>query len=126
MLHKTEIYDDLEILEELASLRNLVKQLRLEAKMGRQNVHEDVEKVFQPVTDTETAQEPIGPFADTTKAIELKREETDKANNEIEDLKKYATNFDFPKLEPLSEVANSKKNDKISIAGQSYFKDALY
>ena len=41
----------------------------------------------------------------TTRAIELKEEEINEAINEIEDLMKYAINFDLRLLEPLSKTA---------------------
>ena len=44
--------DDLEKLEELASLESQVKALRLQDKLGKRNFQEDMKKVFQPVTKT--------------------------------------------------------------------------
>ena len=40
----------MEKLEELASLQNQVKAVRLQDKVGKQNFHEDMKKVFEPVT----------------------------------------------------------------------------
>ena len=37
-------------LEELVSLQNQVKAVRLQDKLGKQNFHEDMKKVFEPVT----------------------------------------------------------------------------
>ena len=42
--------DDLENLNELVSLQNQVKAVRLQDKLGKQNFHEDMKKVFEPVT----------------------------------------------------------------------------
>ena len=42
--------EDLENLEELASLENQVKVVKLQDKLGKQNFHEDMKKVFEPVT----------------------------------------------------------------------------
>ena len=70
-----------------------------------------MKKVLEPLTSTvkQTAEETSGDFQDTTKAIELKGEKENIANdNEMEDLKKYGTNFDSRLLEPSREVANSK------------------
>ena len=41
---------DLKELEELASLQNQVKVVLLQNKLGTQNFHDDMEKVFEPVT----------------------------------------------------------------------------
>ena len=42
----------MEKLEELASLQNQVKVVRLKDKLGEQNFHENIKKVLEPVTDT--------------------------------------------------------------------------
>ena len=44
--------EDLENLNELVSLQDQVKFVRLEDKLGKQNFHEDMTKVFEPLTDT--------------------------------------------------------------------------
>ena len=43
---------DLENLNEFLSLENQVKAVRLQDKLGEQNFHENMKKVFKPVTDT--------------------------------------------------------------------------
>ena len=52
MLYSIKDREDLEKLEELASLQNQVKVVRLQDKLGKQNFQEDMEKVFEPVTNT--------------------------------------------------------------------------
>ena len=42
--------EDLENLEELVSLENQVKVVKLQDKISKQNFHEDMKKVFEPVT----------------------------------------------------------------------------
>ena len=42
--------EDLDKLEELASLQDQVKIFRLQDKLGKRNFHEDMKKVFEPVT----------------------------------------------------------------------------
>ena len=42
--------EDLENLNELASLQDQVKVVRLQDKLGKQKFHEDMKKVFEPVT----------------------------------------------------------------------------
>ena len=71
-------------------------------------------KLFDSYLDTikQNAQKLIESVKDTTRAFELIGEETNKANNEKEDLIKYTTNFDLRFLEHLSEAANSKKPAK--------------
>ena len=50
MLYSIEDREDLENLEELISLENQVKVVKLQDKLGKQNFHEDMKKVFEPVT----------------------------------------------------------------------------
>ena len=50
MLYAIKNREDLENLEELASLENQVKVVKLQDKLGKQNFHEDMKKVFEPVT----------------------------------------------------------------------------
>ena len=50
MLFPIKIKEDLEKLEELVSLQNQVKVVKLQDKLGEQNFHEDIKKVFEPVT----------------------------------------------------------------------------
>ena len=46
--------EDLDKLEELASLQDQVKVVKLKDKLGEQNFHEDMKKVFEPVTKSLT------------------------------------------------------------------------
>ena len=50
MLNSIKDREDLEKLEELVSSENQVKIVRLQDKIGRQNFHEDMKKVIEPVT----------------------------------------------------------------------------
>ena len=50
MLYSIKDREDLENLEELVSLENQIKVVRLQDKLGEQKLLEDVKKVFEPVT----------------------------------------------------------------------------
>ena len=50
MLYSIENREDLEKINELASLQDQVKAVKLQDKLGKQNFHEDMKKVFEPVT----------------------------------------------------------------------------
>ena len=50
MLYSIKDREDLEKLNELASLQDQVKVVKLQDKLGKQNFHEDMKKVFEPVT----------------------------------------------------------------------------
>ena len=43
--------EDLQNLNEAVSLQNDVKVVRLHDKLGKQNFHEDMEEVFEPMTN---------------------------------------------------------------------------
>ena len=50
MLYSIKDREDLEKLNDLVSLENQVKVVRLQDKLGKQNFHEDMKKVFESVT----------------------------------------------------------------------------
>ena len=50
MLFPIKDREDLEKINELVSLESQVKAVRLQDKLGKQNFHENMEKVFEPVT----------------------------------------------------------------------------
>ena len=50
MLYSIKDREDLENLDELVSLQSQVKAVRLQDKLGKQNFHEDMNKVFEPIT----------------------------------------------------------------------------
>ena len=50
MLYSIKDREDLENLNEVVSLQDQVKVARLQDELGKQNFHEDMKKVFEPVT----------------------------------------------------------------------------
>ena len=52
MMFPIENRKDLQKLNESVSLQNQVKAVRLQDKLGKQNFHEDMKEVFEPLTDT--------------------------------------------------------------------------
>ena len=50
MLYSIKNREDLENLNELVSLQDQVKVVKLQDKLGKQNFHENMKKVFEPVT----------------------------------------------------------------------------
>ena len=50
MLFAIKNREDLEILNKLVSLESQVKAVKLQDKLVKQNIHEDMKKVFEPVT----------------------------------------------------------------------------
>ena len=52
MLNSIKNVEDFKKLDEAVSLQNEVKVIRLQNKLGEQNFHEDMTKVFEPLTNT--------------------------------------------------------------------------
>ena len=52
MLDSIKNIKDLENINELVSLSSQVDELTLQDKLGTQNIHENAEKLFEPLTDT--------------------------------------------------------------------------
>ena len=52
MLFPIRNVKDLQNLNEAVSLQNQIKVVRLQDKLGKQNVHQNIEEVFEPLTDT--------------------------------------------------------------------------
>ena len=52
MLYPINNIEDLQKLDEAVSLQNQVKVVRLQDKLGKQNFHEDMQEVFEPLTNT--------------------------------------------------------------------------
>ena len=107
MLYAIKNIDDLEILNELVSLQNQVKAVRMQNKLGKQNFHEDMEKVFEPVTKTfENTSENL------TKAI---TESSIKNNQAIENLSNKLLEIMNDRgilasylMSPLSKITNTE------------------
>ena len=52
MLYPIKNREDFEKLKELATLQNQVKAVKLQDKLGKQNFHEGMKKLYEPLTDT--------------------------------------------------------------------------
>ena len=72
--------EDLRKLEELASLQNRVEEVRLRGKVGKQNIHQNIRKVLEPVTDTKKCTSEnltktiTEPYIENNKALEILNE----------------------------------------------------
>ena len=110
--------EDLDKLEELASLQDQVKVVRLQEKLGKQNFHEDMKKVFEPVTKSlENTSENL------TKAI---TESSTKNNQAIENLNNKLLEImnDRGKLasylmSPLSKITNPGNTSQFKLVKDS-------
>ena len=100
--------------EELVSLQNQVKLVRLQDKLGKQNFHEDMKKVFEPVTKS---------FENTSQDITKTITETSRKNNQgignlnnrlleiMNDRGKLATYL----MSPLSKITNPENTTEFKL-----------
>ena len=114
MLRAIKNNDDLENLNELVSLENQVKVDRLQDKLGKQNFHENLKKVFEPVTKSleNTCQ-------DITKTI---TESSIKNNQAIENLDNELLEIMNDRgilasylMSPLSKITNPENTSQFKL-----------
>ena len=118
MLFPIKDREDLEKLDELVSLQDQVKTVRLQDKLGKQNFHEDMKKVFEPVTKSleKTSQ-------DITKTI---TESSIKNNQPIENLNNKLLEIMNDRgilasylMSPLSKITNPEKTTQFKLIKDS-------
>ena len=118
MLYWIKDREDLENLNELVSLQDQVKTERLQDKLGKQNFHEDMKKVFEPVTKSlENTSENL------TKAI---TETSLKNNQAIENLDNKLLEIMNDRgikssylLSPLSKIINPENTTQFKLINDS-------
>ena len=114
MLYSIKNREDLENLNELVSLQNQVKVVKLQDKLGEQNFHEDLKKVFEPVTKSlENTSENI------TKAI---TETSIKNNQAIENINNNLLEIMNDRgilatylMSPLSRITNPENTSQFKL-----------
>ena len=114
MLYSIKDREDLENLNELASLQDQVKVVRLQDKLGKQNFHEDMEKVFEPVTKSlENTSENL------TKAITESSKENNLAlenlNNKLLEIMNDRGILASYLMSPLSKITNPENSTQFKL-----------
>ena len=118
MLFPIRNVEDLENLNELVSLQNQVKVVKLQDKLGEQNFHEDMKKVFEPVTKSlENTSENL------TKAI---TETSIKNNQAIENINNNLLEIMNDRgilatylISPLSRITNPENSSQFKLVKDS-------
>ena len=106
--------EDLENLEELASLQSQVKAVRLQDKLGKQNFIEDMKKVFEPVTKTikDVSQ-------DVTKNIMITAKENNLAlenlNNKLSEIMNDRGILASYLMSPLSKITSPENSTQFKL-----------
>ena len=118
MLYSIKDREDLEKLEELVSLQNQVKVVKLQDKLGEQNFHEDMKKVFEPVTKSlENTSENL------TKAISESSKENnlllENANNKLLEIMNDRGILATYLMSPLSKITNPENKSQFKLVKDS-------
>ena len=118
MLYSIKDREDLENLNELVLLQDQVKTVRLQDKLGKQNFHEDMKKVFEPVTKSlENTSENI------TKAItetSLKNNQAiENLNNKLLEIMNDRGIIASYLLSPLSKIFNPENTTQFKLTNDS-------
>ena len=114
MLFPIKDREELNKLEELASLQDQVKVIRLQDKLGKQNFHEDMKKVFEPVTKSlENTSENL------TKAITESSKENNLAlensNNKLLEIMNDRGILATYLMSPLSKITNPENTSQFKL-----------
>ena len=105
-------------MNELASLENQVKSVGLQDKLGQQNFHEDMKKVFEPVTKSikDISEEVTKTMTETSnnnnKALESSNNKLLEIMNDRGILASYL-------MSPLSKITNPEKTSQFKLVKDS-------
>ena len=114
MLYSIKNREDLKNLNELVSLQDQVKVVKLQDKLGKQNFHEDMKKVFEPVTKSlENTSENL------TKAITESSKENNLAlenlNNKLLEIMNDRGILATYLMSPLSKITNPENTSQFKL-----------
>ena len=118
MLYSIKNREDLEKLEDLVSLQNQVKVVRLQDKLGEQNFHEDMKKVFEPVTKSieNTSQDITKTITETS----LKNNEAiENLNNKLLEIMNDRGILATYLMSPLSKITNPENTTQFKLIKES-------
>ena len=118
MLFSIKDIEDLGSLNELLSSESQVKAVRLQDKLGKQNLHEDMKKVFEPVTKSfkdvsEEVKETV------TKASFENDKAIENLNDKLLELKKEKCIMASYLFSPLSKITNLENTSQFKLVKDS-------
>ena len=118
MLYSIKDREDLENLEELASLQDQVKSVRLQDKLGKQNFHEDMKKVFEPVTKSleKSSQDITKTITESSKENNLALENL---NNKLLEIMNDRGIIASYLISPLSKITNPDDTSQFKLVKDS-------
>ena len=118
MLYSIKDREDLENLEELVSLENQVKAVRLQDKLVKQNFHEDMKKVFEPITKSleNTSQDITKTITETS----IKNNQSiENLNNKILEIMNDRGILASYLMSPLSKTTNPENTSQFKLVKDS-------
>ena len=127
MLYSIKDREDSEKLEELASIQNQVKVVRLQDKLGKQSFHEDMKKVFEPATLLleNTSDDITKTFMETSiKNIKALENLTNKLLEKLKDRAKIANSF-MSSLSKITNPENTSQFKSVEISSSKGVNDLL-
>ena len=108
----------MEKVEELVSLQNQVKVVRLQDKLGKQNLHEDMKKLFEPVTKSlENTSEKLTKTITETSINNNKALE--KLNNKLLEIMNDRGILASHLLSPLYKITNPEDSTQFKLVRDS-------
>ena len=118
MLYSIKDREDLENLEELVSLQDHVKVVRLQDKLGKQNFHEDMKKVFAPVTKSleNTSENLAKAITESSKENNLVLENLNNKFLEIMNDRGILASY---LMSPLSKITNPENTSQFKLVKYS-------
>ena len=118
MLYSIKDREDSENLNELVSLQDQVKTVRLQDKLGEQNFHEDMKKVFEPVSKSieNTSQDITKTITETS----LKNNEAiENLNNKLLEIMNDRGILATYLMSPLSKITNPENTTQFKLIKDS-------
>ena len=114
MLFPIKDREELNKLEELASLQDQVKVVRLQDKLGKQNFHEDMKKVFEPVTKSleNTSENLAKAITESSKENNLA---LDNINNKLLEIMNDKGILASYLMSPLSKITNPENTSQFKL-----------
>ena len=118
MLYSIKDREGLENLEELGSLESQVKTVRLQDKLGKQNFHENMKKVFEPVTKSleNTSQDITKTITETSIK---KNQAIQNSNNKLLEIMNDRGILASYLMSPLSKITNPENTTKFKLVNDS-------
>ena len=101
-------------LEKLVSLQSQVKAVRLQDKLGKQNFHEDMKKIFKPVTNSleNTSRDITKTISETS----LKNNQAiEKLNNKLLEIMDDRGVIESYLMSPLSKITNPENSSQFKL-----------